>query len=64
MSAKCSVSVLLDLSTALTTIDQSLVTERPRRWVGVSGGALDRFSTYLSDKIRRVCLCHLVPSHL
>ena len=42
--------VLLDLSAAFDTMDQNILTERLRQWVGVSGSALDWCSSYLSDR--------------
>lgn len=47
---ECPVSVLLDLSATFDTVDHSILTERRRQWVGVSGSALYWFS-YLLGRI-------------
>lgn len=43
-------SVVLDFSAAFDTVDNSILTERLRQWMGVSGRALDWFSSYLWDR--------------
>ena len=49
-----SVLVLLDLSAAFDTINHSILLDRLRHWVGISGMALEWFSSYLSN--RRLCV--------
>ncbi|XDV17601.1 hypothetical protein PO909_023435 [Leuciscus waleckii] len=46
----CSVLVLLDLSSAFDTVDHHIMIRRLREWVGISGVALDWFTSYLSDR--------------
>lgn len=46
---ECSVLVLLDHSAGFDTVGHSIFIERLRQWVGVSGTALDWFSSCLSD---------------
>ena len=47
---KCSVLVLLDLSAAFDTVDHCTLIERLKTTVGITGSALDWFSSYLSDR--------------
>ena len=44
------VQVLLDLSAAFDTIDRSILLHRLKYRFGVSGPALERFASYLSDR--------------
>ena len=48
-AGECSVLVLLDLSAVFDTVDHCVLVERLEQWVGVSGSALQWFSSYLSD---------------
>ena len=45
-----SVLVLLDLTATFDTIDHSIVVKRLKKWVGISGSALNWFSSYLSNR--------------
>lgn len=47
---KCSVLVLLDLSAAFDTGDHCTMIDRLKTTVGITGSALDWFSSYLSDR--------------
>ena len=45
---------LLDLSAAFDTIDQLTLISRLSSWYGISGTALDWFTSYLSDRCQHV----------
>ena len=47
---------MLCFGAAFDTVDHSFLLERLRQWVGVSGSALDWFSSYLSDRSFSVSL--------
>lgn len=46
----CSILVLLDLSAAFDMIDHSILLERLRHWVGISGTAFNWFYSYLTNR--------------
>lgn len=45
-----SMLALLDLSSAFDTVDYHILIKKLHEWVGISGSALDRFSSYLTDR--------------
>lgn len=49
-SGECAVLIMLDLSAAFDTVDHSIMLDRLREWVGISGRALDWFSSYLGGR--------------
>ena len=53
---------LLDLSAAFDTIDHKLLFSRLHSWFGVTGLALNWFSSYLTDRAQQVKLCNLLSS--
>ena len=61
-AGECSVLLLLDLSAAFDTIDHSLLLDRLRQWVGLTGLALDWFSSYLSGRSVAVALNNFTSS--
>lgn len=46
--------VLLDLSAAFDTVDHAILIDRLEKWVGITGIALNWFSSYLSNRRRRL----------
>ena len=50
-TGKCSILVLLDLSAAFDTVHYATLINRLRDRVGVTGKALDWFTSYLSDRM-------------
>uniref|UniRef100_A0A669AZZ0 Reverse transcriptase domain-containing protein n=1 Tax=Oreochromis niloticus TaxID=8128 RepID=A0A669AZZ0_ORENI len=49
-AGKCSVLLMLDLTSAFDTVDHYILLERLKYWVGVSGSALEWFSSYLYER--------------
>uniref|UniRef100_A0A669BKN7 Reverse transcriptase domain-containing protein n=1 Tax=Oreochromis niloticus TaxID=8128 RepID=A0A669BKN7_ORENI len=49
-AGKCSVLLMLDLTSAFDTVDHYILHERLKYWVGVSGSALEWFSSYLYER--------------
>uniref|UniRef100_A0A3P9C9L9 Reverse transcriptase domain-containing protein n=1 Tax=Maylandia zebra TaxID=106582 RepID=A0A3P9C9L9_9CICH len=49
-AGKCSVLLMLDLTSAFDTADNRSLLERLKHWVGVSGTALEWFSSYLHHR--------------
>uniref|UniRef100_A0A669DHZ7 Reverse transcriptase domain-containing protein n=1 Tax=Oreochromis niloticus TaxID=8128 RepID=A0A669DHZ7_ORENI len=49
-AGKCSVLLMLDLTSAFDTVDHYMLLERLKYWVGVSGSALEWFSSYLYER--------------
>uniref|UniRef100_A0A669C2J2 Reverse transcriptase domain-containing protein n=1 Tax=Oreochromis niloticus TaxID=8128 RepID=A0A669C2J2_ORENI len=49
-AGKCSVLLMLDLTSAFDTVDHHILLERLKHWVGVSGTALEWFSSYLHNR--------------
>lgn len=62
-TGNCTVVVLLDLSSAFDTVDHLILLDRLRNHVGISGGALDWFASYLADRSFSVAAL-LCPSPL
>jgi hypothetical protein len=48
--------VLLDLSSAFDTIDHNILIDRMRTEYGVTGSAINWFTSYLKDRTTRVCI--------
>ena len=51
-----SVLTLVDLSAAFDTLDQNILLARLHDMFGISGKALEWFSSYLSDRVRAVSM--------
>uniref|UniRef100_A0A3B3BU57 Reverse transcriptase domain-containing protein n=1 Tax=Oryzias melastigma TaxID=30732 RepID=A0A3B3BU57_ORYME len=49
-AGNCSVLLLLDLTAAFDTVDHHVLLDRLKNWVGVSGSALDWFTSYLTGR--------------
>uniref|UniRef100_A0A3B3HCK7 Reverse transcriptase domain-containing protein n=1 Tax=Oryzias latipes TaxID=8090 RepID=A0A3B3HCK7_ORYLA len=49
-AGKCSVLLLLDLTAAFDTVDHYILLDRLKNWVGISGSALNWFSSYLTGR--------------
>lgn len=49
-AGKCSVLLMLDLTSAFDTVDHHILLERLKHWVGASGTALEWFSSYLHNR--------------
>ena len=54
--------VLLDLTAAFDTTDHSIVVDRLNKWVGISGSALNWFSSYLSNRKCQVVIDNFMSS--
>lgn len=54
--------VLLDLSAAFNAVDHRILLERLEQWVGVSGLALQWFSSYLSERSFSVSISSFASS--
>ena len=50
MLGECSILLLLDLSAAFDTIDHAILLSRLQQWVGLTGVALEWFSSYLTGR--------------
>uniref|UniRef100_A0A3Q2D9N5 Reverse transcriptase domain-containing protein n=1 Tax=Cyprinodon variegatus TaxID=28743 RepID=A0A3Q2D9N5_CYPVA len=49
-SGSCTALVLLDLSAAFDTVDDSILINRLRDWVGMTGPVLEWFTSYLAGR--------------
>lgn len=59
-SGRCTVLVLLDLSSAFDTIDHQIMVNRLRDHVGMTGPVLDWFSSYLTGRTFSVSANHIM----
>uniref|UniRef100_A0A669D7L0 Reverse transcriptase domain-containing protein n=1 Tax=Oreochromis niloticus TaxID=8128 RepID=A0A669D7L0_ORENI len=55
-AGKCSVLLMLDLTSAFDTVDHYILLNRLKYWVGVSGTALKWFSSYISERYSTVAV--------
>ena len=55
-NGKVTALTLLDLSAAFDTIDHTILLDRLHKWFGISGLALNWFSSYLSDRSQQIKL--------
>lgn len=56
------VLLLLDLSAAFDTVNNSILSDRLRNWVGISGKALQWFSSYMLNSRVHVSIRNYMSS--